>query len=54
MDAYTPTQQTRHLLTKLKPTLCTAIITYYEVLKKREDLVSLATRLGSAGRTGSL
>jgi len=53
MDAYTPTQQTCYLLTKLKPALCTAIIMYYKVLKKREDLVSLATRLESAGRTGS-
>jgi hypothetical protein len=52
MDAYTPTQRTRHLLAKLKPALRTAIITYHEVPKKREDLVSLATRLESAGRTG--
>jgi hypothetical protein len=53
MDAYTPTQRTRHLLAKLKPALRTAIITYHEVPKRREDLVSLATRLESAGRQGS-
>ena len=52
MDAYTPTQRTRHLLAKLKPALRTAIITYHKVPKKREDLVSLATRLESARRTG--
>jgi hypothetical protein len=50
IDPYTPTQRTRHLLAKLKPTLRIAIITYYEVLKRREDLVSLTTRLESAGR----
>lgn len=53
MDAYTPAQRTRHLLAKLKPALRTAIITYHEVPKRREDLVSLATRLESAGRQGS-
>jgi hypothetical protein len=50
MDPYTPAQRTRHLLAKLKRELCTAIITYHEVPKRREDLVSLATRLESAGR----
>jgi hypothetical protein len=50
MDPYTPAQRTRHLLAKLKPALRTAIITYHEVPKRREDLVSLATRLESAGR----
>jgi hypothetical protein len=50
MDSYTPAQRTRHLLAKLKPALRTAIITYCEVPKRREDLVSLATRLESAGR----
>jgi len=50
MDAYTLAQRTCHLLTKLKPALRTAIISYYEVLKKREDLVSLTTRLELVGR----
>jgi hypothetical protein len=40
----------RHLLAKLKRELRTAIIIYYKVLKRREDLVSLATRLESIGR----
>jgi hypothetical protein len=39
-----------YLLTKLKRELYTAIIIYYKVLKRREDLVSLATRLESIGR----
>lgn len=50
MDPYTAEQRTRHLLAKLKPALRTAIITYHEVPKRREDLVSLATRLESAGK----
>lgn len=50
MDPYTAEQRTRHLLAKLKPALRTAIITYHEVPKRREDLVSLATRLESANR----
>jgi hypothetical protein len=50
MDPYTPAQRTRHLLAKLKRELRTAIITYHEVPKRREDLVSLATRLEFAGR----
>jgi hypothetical protein len=39
-----------YLLAKLKPTLRTSIISYHEVLKRREDLISLAIRLESAGR----
>jgi hypothetical protein len=50
MDPYTADQRTRHLLAKLKPALRTAIITYHEVPKRREDLVSLATRLESASK----
>jgi hypothetical protein len=50
MDPYTPEQRTRHLLAKLKPALRTAIISYHEVPKRREDLISLATRLESASR----
>jgi len=38
----------RHLLAKLKPTLRTAIITYYSMPNSREALVSLATRLETA------
>jgi hypothetical protein len=49
MDPYTPKQHTRYLLAKLKPMLRTLIVTYYEVPKRREDLVSLATRLKSTG-----
>jgi hypothetical protein len=49
MDPYTPEQRTRHLLAKLKPALRTLIVTHHEVPKRREDLVSLATRLESAG-----
>jgi len=49
MDLYTPKQRTHHLLAKLKPALRTLIVTHYEVPKRREDLVSLATRLESAG-----
>jgi hypothetical protein len=41
----------RYLLAKLKPVLRTSIISYYEVPKRREDLISLATRLESAGRS---
>jgi hypothetical protein len=47
---YTNEQRTRYLLAKLKPTLRTSIISYYEVPKRREDLISLTTRLESAGR----
>jgi hypothetical protein len=54
MDPYTPPQRTRHLLAKLKRELRTAIITYHEVPKRREDLVSLATRLESAGRRSEI
>ncbi|KAM0708837.1 hypothetical protein Q7P35_005490 [Cladosporium inversicolor] len=54
MDPYTPAQRTRHLLAKLKPALRTAIITYHEVPKRREDLVSLATRLESAGKRSEM
>jgi hypothetical protein len=54
MDPYTPEQRTRHLLAKLKPALRTAIITYHDVPKRREDLVSLATRLESAGRRSEI
>jgi hypothetical protein len=50
MEPYTPVQRTRHLLAKLKPALRTGIITYHEVPQRREDLVSLATRLESAER----
>jgi hypothetical protein len=47
---YTNEQRTRHLLAKLKPALRTSIISYYKVPKRREDLISLATRLESASR----
>jgi hypothetical protein len=50
MAPYTNKQRTRHLLAKLKPVLRTSIISYHEVPKRREDLISLATRLESAGR----
>jgi hypothetical protein len=50
MAPYTNEQRTRHLLAKLKPALRTSIISYHEVPKRREDLISLATRLESAGR----
>jgi len=56
MDAYTPAQRTRHLLAKLRPQLRTAIVTYHDIPHRREDLISLATRLESAGKrdvTGS-
>ena len=43
-------QRTRHLLAKLKPALRTAIVSYHEVPKRRDDLLSLATRLESAGK----
>jgi hypothetical protein len=40
----------RYLLVKLKHELRTVIIIYYKVLKRREDLVSLAIRLESISR----
>jgi hypothetical protein len=54
MDLYTPEQHTCYLLAKLKPALRTAIIMYHDVPKRREDLVSLATRLESAGRRSEI
>ena len=52
MQPYTPEQRTRHLLAKLKPALRTSIITHHDVPQKREDLISLATWLESAGKKG--
>jgi hypothetical protein len=40
----------RYLLVKLKPILRTSIISYYKVLKRREDLISLTIRLELASR----
>jgi hypothetical protein len=40
----------RYLLIKLKPALYISIISYYKVLKRREDLISLTIRLESASR----
>ena len=55
MTPYTEEQRTRYLLAKLKPSLRTAIITYYTVPARRDDLVSLCTRLESTSkRDGSL
>lgn len=48
--AYTPEQRTQHLLAKLRPELRTDIITYHQVSQKRDDFVSLATRLEQAKR----
>lgn len=53
MDPYTPAQRTRHLLAKLKPALRTSIITHHDVPQRREDLISLATRLESAEKRSS-
>jgi hypothetical protein len=50
MEPYSNEQRTRHLLAKLKPALRQSIISYHEVPKRREDLVSLATRLESDSR----
>jgi hypothetical protein len=50
MALYTNKQRTRYLLVKLKPILRTSIISYYEVPKRREDLISLTIRLESASR----
>jgi hypothetical protein len=50
MALYTNEQRMRHLLAKLKPVLRISIISYYKVPKRREDLISLAIRLESAGR----
>jgi hypothetical protein len=50
MDLYTLEQYTRYLLIKLKPILCIVIISYYKVLKRREDLISLTIRLELASR----
>jgi hypothetical protein len=41
VDPYTGYQRTCHLLAKLKPVLCTPIITYHEVPRRRENLVPL-------------
>jgi hypothetical protein len=40
----------RYLLAKLKPVLHISIISYYKVLKRREDLISLTIRLELASR----
>lgn len=50
MEPYTPAQRVRHLLVKLRPSLRTAVVTYHDIPKTREELVSLATRLESAVR----
>ncbi|KAI7299780.1 hypothetical protein KC315_g17471 [Hortaea werneckii] len=50
LSAYTPEQRTRHLLAKLRYPLRTAIMTHHEVPTRRQDLVSLATRLEAATR----
>jgi hypothetical protein len=47
---YTNKQRMRYLLAKLKPVLRMSIISYHKVPKRREDLISLTTRLESAGR----
>lgn len=52
MQPYTPEQRARHLLAKLKPALRKAIISYHDVPVRREDLVSLATRLEAAEGKG--
>ena len=54
MSLYTEEQRTRYLLAKLKPALRTAIVTYYALPTKREDLVVLATRLEAASKRDSL
>jgi hypothetical protein len=41
MDSYTGYQRICYLLAKLKPALCTPIITYHEVPRRRENLVPL-------------
>jgi len=51
MEPYTPTQRAYHLLAKLKPALRTSIVTHHDVPAKREELVSLATRMEQANRT---
>ncbi|KAK1076227.1 hypothetical protein LTR33_009128 [Friedmanniomyces endolithicus] len=50
MSAYTEEQRTRHLLAKLRPHLRTAVFTYHSVPARRDDLVSLVTRLESASK----
>ena len=47
---YTPKQRIQHLLAKLYLALRTLIIIYYNVPLKRQDLVSLATRLKLASK----
>ncbi len=51
MSKYIEEQRNCHLLAKLKPALCTNIVTYYEVLVIREALISLAIRLKTSLRT---
>jgi len=50
MSPYIEEQRTRYLLAKLRPYLRTAIVTYYLVPARRDNLVSLVTRLESASR----
>ncbi|KAI7171343.1 hypothetical protein KC316_g11060 [Hortaea werneckii] len=50
LSAYTPEQRTRHLLAKLRHPLRTAIMTHHEVPTRRQDLISLATRLEAASK----
>lgn len=50
MDPYTPAQRTRHLLAKLRPALRLNIVTHHDPPQRREDLVSLATRLETASK----
>ena len=50
IDPYTPEQRTRHLLAKLKPAVRTSIMTQQVVPIKRDELISLATRLEAASK----
>ena len=54
MEPYTPEQRTRHLLAKLRPSLRLTIVTHHDPPQRREDLISLATRLKTAGRAGNV
>ena len=48
MEPYTPAQRIRHLLVKLRRTLCDDITIYHKVPTTRDELISLATRLERA------
>ena len=51
MSKYIEEQRNCYLLAKLKPALCTNIVTYYKVLVICEALISLVTRLETSLRT---